>query len=43
MAQQRLNHLNIYKEELDDMNPLSIGNEFVQGNEHRLSVFGNFQ
>ena len=45
MTQLRLNHLmiiNIYKEALDDMDLKSITNEFVQGNEHRLSVFGNF-
>ena len=46
MTQLRLNHLmilNIYKEALDDMDLKSIANEFVQGNEHRLSVFGNFK
>ena len=46
MTQQRLNHLmilNIYKEALDDMELKSIADEFVQGNEHRLSVFGNFK
>ena len=46
MTQLRLNHLmilNIYKEALDDMDLKSIANEFVQGNEHRLSVFGNLK
>ena len=46
MTQQRLNHLmilNIYKEALDDMDLKSIAIEFVRGNEHRLSVLGNFK
>ena len=46
ITQQRLNHLmilNIHKEALDDMDLKSIANEFVQGNEHRLSVLGNFK
>ena len=46
MTPQGLNHLmiiNIYKEALDDMDLESIANEFVQGNEHRLSVLGNFK
>ena len=46
MTQQRLNHLmilNIYKEPLDEMDLKSIANEFVQGNEHRLSVLGKFK
>ena len=45
MGQSRLNHLmvlNIYKEILDSMDMISIANEFVQGNEHRLHVFGKF-
>ena len=46
MTQLRLNNLmilHIYKEMLDDMDLKSIANEFVQGSEHRLSVFGNFK
>ena len=47
MTKQRLSHLiilNIYKEAaLDEMDLESIANEFVQGNEHRLSVLGNFK
>ena len=46
MTQQRLNHLmilNINKEALDEMDLKSIANESVQGNEHRLSVLGNFK
>ena len=46
MTQQRLNHLmifNIYKEALDNMDLTSIANEFVQANEHRLSVLGSFK
>ena len=46
MTQLRLNNLmvlNVYKEMLDDMDIKSIANEFVQGSEHRLSVFGNFK
>ena len=46
LTQQRLNHLmifNIYKEAVDEMDLKSIANKFVQGNEHRLSVLGNFK
>ena len=46
MTQQKLNYLkilNIYKEALDEMDLKSTANEFVQGNEHRLSVLGNFK
>ena len=46
MTQLRVNHLmilNIYKEALDETDLKSIANEFVQGNEHRLSVLGNFK
>ena len=45
MGQSRLNHLmvlNIYKEILDSMDMISIANEFVQANEHRLHIFGKF-
>ena len=33
--------LNIYKEQLDDVDLSSIANEFVCGSEHRMHVFGN--
>ena len=45
MHQSRLNHvmvLNIYKEQLDNLNLATIANEFVSGNEHRLRFSGNF-
>ena len=45
MGQARLNHLmtlSMYKEELDKMDLISVANEFVQGSEHRLRVFGTF-
>ena len=44
MGQSRLNHLmilNIYKE-IDKMNLIDVAEEFVQGNEHRLQIFGKF-
>ena len=43
--QPRLNYLmilNIYKEQLDDVDLSSIANEFVCGSEHRMHVFGKF-
>ena len=45
MKQPRLNHLmvlNVYKELLDNMDLKDIANQFVQGNEHRLTIFGTF-
>ena len=45
MLQPRLNYLmilNIYKEQLDDVDLSSIANEFVCGSEHRMHVFGKF-
>ena len=45
MGQSRLNHLmvlNTYKEMLDSMDIVSVADEFVQANEHRLHVFGHF-
>ena len=45
MGQARLNHLmvlSIYKEMLDRIDLRTTANNFVQGSEHRLSVFGNF-
>ena len=42
MLQPRLNYLmilNIYKEQLDDVDLSSIANEFVCGSEHRMHVF----
>ena len=47
MTQPRLNHLmilNVYKELLArySMDLKDIANQFVQGNEHRLTIFGTF-
>ena len=44
-GQVRLNNLmilNIYKEQLDNLDLRVVANDFVAGNEHRLSVFGTF-
>ena len=45
MGQGRLNHLmvlNIYTEDLDNLDLNDIANQFVQSNEHRLQIFGKF-
>ena len=45
MIQPRLNHLmilNVYKEISDKMDLKDIANQFVQGNEHRLTIFETF-
>ena len=45
MKQARLYHtmvLHLYTEILDNLELNSIANEFVQGSDHRLSVFGKF-
>ena len=45
MGQGRLNYLmvlNIYKEDLDNLDLTIIANQFVQGSEHRLQIFGKF-
>lgn len=45
MGQNRLNHvmvLNIYKEQVDELDLTAIANEFVSGSEHRLRFFGKF-
>jgi len=45
MTQARLNHLmilNIYEELLDELDLKSIANLFVQGSEHRMTIFGTF-
>ena len=45
MTQARLNHLmilNVYKELLDNIDLKAIANLFVQGSEHRLTIFGTF-
>ena len=46
MGQERLNHLMtlyVHKESTDSLNLVQIANEFVQGNESRQRLFGNFQ
>ena len=40
---QRLNHLMVLKINKEALDLKSIANESVQGNEHRLSVLGNFK
>ena len=45
MGQARHNHillLNINKEKVDFLDLDIIANEFVQGSEHRLKIFGKF-
>ena len=45
MGQSRLNHvmlLNINKETVDSLDIDKIANQFVQGSEHRLRMFGKF-
>jgi hypothetical protein len=46
MGQGRLNHLmilNIYKEFLDSLDLTETADEFVQGSDHRIQVFGKFR
>lgn len=46
MTQERLNHLmllHVHKDKTDKLDITSVGNEFVSGSEHRMSVFGKFQ
>ena len=45
MNQDRLTHLmilHIHKESTDKLDLISIANEFVAGDTHRLTVFGTF-
>ncbi len=45
MGQERLNHLmvlHVHKELTDDLDLISIANEFVGDSEHRLKLFGTF-
>ena len=45
MSQNRLNHtmvLHVHKEKTDALSLVDIGNNFVEGSEHRLSVVGKF-
>ena len=46
MNQSRLNHvmiLHLNKEKVDSLDLDVIGNEFVEGNEHRLRYLGKFK
>ena len=45
MSDAKLNHVmvcNLYKDMLDRVDVTVAANEFVQGSEHRLSIFGKF-
>ena len=45
MKQDRLNHLlllYVHKEHADKLSLTTVAQNFVQGNDHRLSIFGNF-
>ncbi len=46
MSQQRLNNLmvlHVHKDKLDKLTMPIILNEFIEGNEHRIKTFGNFE
>ena len=46
MGQSKLNHLmllNTYKKLLDNMDLVSVANEFAQANDRRVHLFGRFQ
>ena len=46
MKQQRLNHvmmMHIHKEQTDALDLIDVGNDFVDGSEHRLLIFGKFE
>lgn len=46
MQQGRLNHimlLHIHKEQLDQLNLVDTGNEFVHESKHHACVFGSFK
>ena len=46
MNQERLNHLmmlHIHRELTDQLNLVETANEFICGNEHRLTLFGKFR
>lgn len=45
MSQNRLNHtmvLHVHKEKTDALSMVDIANQFVEGSEHRMSIFGKF-
>ena len=45
MSQNRLNHLmlmHVHKERCDNLDLMHIANAYVEGSEHRLSLFGKF-
>ncbi len=45
MLQERLNYvmlLHVHKESVDLLNLKQIHNEFVEGSEHRLRMFGKY-
>ncbi len=45
MKQLRLNNvmiLKVHSDRVDTLNLIEIGNEFVEGSEHRENVFGKF-
>ena len=43
MWQARLNHVMLLHMDKERLDLDIIGNEFVRGSEHRLSIFGNFK
>lgn len=46
MSQNRLNHtmvLHVHKEKTDALSMVSIANHFIEGSEHRRSIFGKFE
>lgn len=45
MSHERLNHVmlfHVHKEKTDKLKLPDVANDFVAGNEHRLSMFSNF-
>ena len=45
MSQNRLNHtmvLHVHKEKTDALSMVDIANDFVEGSEHRMTLFGKF-
>ncbi len=45
MGQERLNHLmilHVHKDITDNLNMISVANEFVSDSEHRMQIFGTF-
>ncbi len=45
MGQERLNHLmilHVHRDITDNLDMISVANEFVSDSEHRMQIFGTF-